>query len=78
MTRILLTSPALRIETPQIFPSNPTPSYVAPWTITDPTRSASSVVCLVILDNPRLGSTHSRCLDDFLYDWKVVQALFNE
>lgn len=61
------TSPARKMETPQIFPSKPTPSYCAPYT-----RSVLSRW------NPRSGGAYSGRFDNPGHNGQMVQALFDE
>lgn len=67
-----LTSPALKIDTPHILPSNPTPLYVDPWRAMwiqqrcFPPRDKNSV------------EAHRRGLDCFGYNREVVQAFLDK
>jgi hypothetical protein len=61
------TSPARKMETPQIFPSKPTPSYCAPYT-----RSVT-----VSLESPFRGAYSGR-FDNPGHNGQMVQALFDE
>ena len=64
------TSPARKMDTPQIFPSKPTPSQLAP--------------CLCVFSTDGLErqgtfeSAYGRCFDNFGHNRQLIQALFDE
>jgi hypothetical protein len=87
-----LTSPARRIETPHIFPLNPTPSYTAPYN--DQFSSAFTVSKTARLSHPflparspsqdsqpiaaRKRKAHRWRLNRLLHHRQVIQSLFNQ
>jgi hypothetical protein len=80
------TSPARNIETPQILPSNPTPSYVAPcmdFALVDrmlrhSTPSTSPDHGSPEQDKPEGKRAHRRCFDRLWNDGQVIEPLLNK